>query len=94
MKDALLPDDAQEEEEVAPQSRRRKRDSKSDDGSSNSKKEVTEKCRPLPVYQKPRPVITKNFFAPLSPVPMEGEENATRANHLQTRVSTKVDHPP
>jgi hypothetical protein len=31
-------------------------------------------CTPLQVYQKPRPVVTKNFFAPLRAVPMEGEE--------------------
>jgi hypothetical protein len=33
-----------------------------------------EKCRPLLVYQKPRPVVTKNFFAPLRVLPMEGAE--------------------
>jgi hypothetical protein len=33
-----------------------------------------EKCRPLPVYQKPRPVVTKNFFALLRVIPMEGVE--------------------
>jgi hypothetical protein len=45
-----------------------------DDGSSISKREAVEKCRPLPVYQKPQPVVTKNFFAPLRAVPMEGAE--------------------
>jgi hypothetical protein len=74
MNDAPLPAETKGKEEVAPQSRCRKRNSDSDDSSSNGKKESTEISRPLPVYQKPRPVITKNFFAPLRAVPMDGEE--------------------
>jgi hypothetical protein len=65
LKDRLLPECDQEKEEDAPHSRRRKRNSDSDDGSSIRKREATEKSRPLPVYQKPRLVVTKNFFAPL-----------------------------
>jgi hypothetical protein len=74
MEDSLLPECAQGEEEAEPHSKRRKINSYSDDGSSNSKREATEKCRPLPVYQKPRPVVTKNFFAQLRAVAMEGAE--------------------
>jgi hypothetical protein len=61
-------------EKVAPQSKRRERDSDTDDGSSVSKKEATEKSRPFPVYQKPRPVVTRDSFAPLTAVPMDGAE--------------------
>jgi hypothetical protein len=50
------------------------KNSYSDDGSSISKREAMEKCRPLPVYQKPRPVVTKKSFAPLRPIHMEGAE--------------------
>jgi hypothetical protein len=74
MEDSLLQECAQGKEEAVPHSKRRKRNSNSDDGSSISKREATEKCRPLPVYQKPRPVVTKNFFAPLRAIPMEGAE--------------------
>jgi hypothetical protein len=74
MEDSLLPECAQGKEEAETQSKRRKRNSDSDDGSSISKREATEKCRPLPVYQKSRPVVTKNLFAPLRPVHMEGAE--------------------
>jgi hypothetical protein len=51
-----------------------KEKSDSDEGSSTSKWEVTEKCRPLLVHQKPRSVATNNFFAPLRAVPMLGAE--------------------
>jgi hypothetical protein len=74
MKESLLPECAQGKEETEPHSKRRKRNNDSDYGSSVSKREATEKCRPLQVYQKPRPVVTKNFFAPLRAVPMEGAE--------------------
>jgi hypothetical protein len=74
MEESLLSECAQGIEEAEPHSKRRKRNNDSDDGSSISKREATEKCRPLPVYQKPRPVVTKNFFAPLRAVPMEGAE--------------------
>jgi hypothetical protein len=60
--------------QAEPQSKRRKRNNDSDDGSSISKREATEKYTPLPVYQKRRPVVTKNYFAPLRAVPMQGEE--------------------
>jgi hypothetical protein len=74
MEDSLLPEYAQAKEEAAPRSKLRKRNSDSDDGSSISKKEATEKCRPLQVYQKPRPVLTSKFFPPLRAIPMEGAE--------------------
>jgi hypothetical protein len=74
LKDSLLPKCDQEKEEEAPHSRRRKRNSNHDDGSSNRKMQGTDKSRPLPLYQKPRPVVTKNFFAPLRAAPMEGAE--------------------
>jgi hypothetical protein len=60
--------------EAALRSKRRKRNSDCDDGSSISVREATEKCRPLPVYQKPRPMVTKNFCGPLTAVPLEGAE--------------------
>jgi hypothetical protein len=72
MEDSLLPECARGKEEAAPHSKRRKRNSDSDNGSSISKRDATKKCRPLTVYQKPRPVATKNFFTPLRAVPMEG----------------------
>jgi hypothetical protein len=72
MEDSLLPECAQGKEEAAPRSERRKRNR--DSNHSISKKEATETSRPLPVYQKPQPVITKNFFAPLRSVPTEGPE--------------------
>jgi hypothetical protein len=74
MENSLLPDCAQGKEEAAPHSKRRKRNNDFVDGSSSSKREETEKCRPLPVYQKPRPVIKSNYFAPLRAVTMEGGE--------------------
>jgi hypothetical protein len=74
MEDSLLPDCAQGKEEAEPHSKSRKRNSNPDDGSNISKREVTEKYRPLLVYQKPRPVVTKNFFAPLRAIPREGAE--------------------
>jgi hypothetical protein len=74
MEESLLPESAQGIEEAEPHSKRRKTNNDTDDGSSVSKREPTEKCRPLPVYQKPRPVVTKNYFAPLRTVPMEGAE--------------------
>jgi hypothetical protein len=46
----------------------------SDDSRSIIRRKATEKCRLLPVYQNPRPVVTYNFFAPLRSVPMEGTE--------------------
>jgi hypothetical protein len=61
-------------EEAEPHSKRRKRNNDSDDSRSITKRETTEICRSLPVYQKPRPVVTKNFSAPLRAVPMEGAE--------------------
>jgi hypothetical protein len=74
LEDSLLPVCAKKREEDVPRSKRRKRNSDSDDSSSTSKRDVTDKFRPLPVYQKPRPVATKNFFAPLRAVSMEGTE--------------------
>jgi hypothetical protein len=71
MEDSLLPECAQGKEGAAPQSKLRKRNSDCDDGSSTKKRETTEKYRPTPVYLQPRPVLTKNFFAPLKAVPME-----------------------
>jgi hypothetical protein len=65
MEGSLLLECAQGKEEAEPRSKRRKSNSDSDDGISIRKREATEKYRPLPVYQKPRPVVTKNFFAPL-----------------------------
>jgi hypothetical protein len=74
MEDSLLPECAQGKEESEPHSKRRKSKNDFDDGSSISKREATEKYRPLLVYQKPRPVAKKNFFAPLRVVPIEGAE--------------------
>jgi hypothetical protein len=87
MEESPLPECAQGKEEAEPHSKRRKRNNDSDNGSSISKREATEKCRPLPVYQKPRPVVTQNFFAPLRTVPMEGaevcEETPSLDNNLE-----------
>jgi hypothetical protein len=81
-------------EEAEPHSKRRKRNSDSDDGSSISKREATEKCRPLPVYQMPRPVVTKNFFAPLWAVPMKGaevcDETSSSDNNLENGRPPRV----
>jgi hypothetical protein len=74
MEDSLLPECTQEKEEATPRNKRRKRNSDPDDGSSISKREATEKCRPLPVYQKPRSVVRNNFFDPLRAVPLVGAE--------------------
>jgi hypothetical protein len=71
--ESLLPECAQEKKRGRPRSRRRKRNSDSDDGSI-SKRKATDKPRQLPAYQKPRPVATKNYFAPLRAVPMEDAE--------------------
>jgi hypothetical protein len=92
LKDSLLPECAQGKVEDVPHRRRRKRNSDSDDGVSINKREATEKSRPLPVYQKPRPMVTKNFFALLRAVPMEGAE--VTKNDLQTTILTKADHTP
>jgi hypothetical protein len=85
--ESLLPECAQGKEEAEPHSKRRKRNSDCDDGSSISVREATEKCRPLPVYQKPRPVVTKNFFALLVAVPIEGaevcDETPSSGNNLE-----------
>ncbi|PNF27753.1 hypothetical protein B7P43_G12787, partial [Cryptotermes secundus] len=75
--ESLLPEPTQDTED-APHSRRRKRNSDSDDNgssSSSTKKEAKERSRPLLVYQKPRPVATKYFFAPLRSVPMDGAQS-------------------
>jgi hypothetical protein len=72
MEESLLPECAQGKEAAQPHRKHRKRNNDSDDSRSIIKREATEKCRPLPVYQKPRPMVTKNFFAPLRAVPMEG----------------------
>jgi hypothetical protein len=79
LEDSLLPECAKGSEEDVPHSKRRKRYSDSDDGSSTCKREATDKSRPLPVYQKLRPVAIKNFFAPLRVVPMEGAEVSDEA---------------
>jgi hypothetical protein len=87
IEDSLLPECAQGKLEAEPHSKRRKRNSNSDDGRGISKREATEKCRPLPAYQKPRPVVTKNFFAPLRAVPMKNagvcEETPSLDNNLE-----------
>jgi hypothetical protein len=90
MEDSLLPECAQGKEEAAPHSKLRKSNSDSDDGSSISKREATEKCRPLPVYQKTRPEVTKNFFA-LHPWRVR---KSVAKHHFQTTILTKADHPP
>jgi hypothetical protein len=69
-----LPECAKGKDEAESHNKRLKGDSDSDDGSNISKREATEKYRPLPVYQKPPSVVTKNFFASLRAVPMEGAE--------------------
>jgi hypothetical protein len=74
LEDSLLPECAQGKEEAAPCSELHIRNSDSDDDSTISNRQAVEKCRPLPVYQKPRPMVTKNFFALLRAVPMEGVE--------------------
>jgi hypothetical protein len=74
MEDSLLPECAQRKEEAEPHSKGRKSNSDTDDGSSISKMEAREKCRPLPIYQRQRPVVRKNYYAPLMTVPMEGAE--------------------
>jgi hypothetical protein len=74
MRGSLLPECEQEKQKVVPHRKRRNGNSDSDDGSSISKKEEIENCEPLLFYKQPRPVVTKNFFAPLRAVPMEGAE--------------------
>jgi hypothetical protein len=83
MEESLLPECAQGKEETEPHSKRRKRNS---DGSSISKREATEKCRPLSVYQKPRPVVKENFFAPLRAVPMQGAEVCDETTSLDNNL--------
>jgi hypothetical protein len=73
MDDSLLPECALGKEGPAPHSKRRKGNGDSDDCSSVSKR-GRQKCRPLPAYQKPRPVVTKNCFVPLRALSMEGAE--------------------
>jgi hypothetical protein len=91
LENSLLPECAKGSEEDVPHSKRRKRYSDSNDGSSTGKGEATDKSRPLPVYQKPRPVAIKNFFAPLRAVSMNGTE--VTKHHL-LKVLTKADHLP
>jgi hypothetical protein len=74
IEDSLLLECDQGKEEAVPYSKCRERNSDYDDSSSISKREVMEKCRPLPVYQEPRPVVTQNFFALLRTVTMEDAE--------------------
>jgi hypothetical protein len=93
MEDSLLPVCSQGKEEAEPQRKRRKIKNDSDDGSSICKREATKKCRPLPVYQKPRPVVTKNFFAPLRAVPVEGVEECDETPYLDNN-NEKGIHPP
>jgi hypothetical protein len=50
-----------------------------------------DKSRPLPVYQKPRPVAIKIFFAPLRAVPMEGAEVSDEASSSE---NTDKGRPP
>jgi hypothetical protein len=80
LEDSLLPDCAKGSEEDVPRSKRRKRNNNSADGSSTGKGEATDKSRPLSAYQKPRPVATKNFYAPLRAVPMEVAEVSDEAS--------------
>jgi hypothetical protein len=89
LEDSLLLECAKGSEEDVPRSKRRKRNSDSDDGSCTGKRKATDNSRPLPVYQKPRPVAIKNFFAPLRAVPMEGAE--VTKHHL-LKILTKADH--
>jgi hypothetical protein len=93
MEDSLLLECAQGKEVTEPHSKRRIRNSDSDDGSSISKWEATEKYRPLPVYRKPRPVVTKNFFAPLTAVSMEAAEVCDETTFLDNNVQN-VRPPP
>jgi hypothetical protein len=86
MEDSLLPECAQGKEEAEPHSKRRKRNSDSDNGSSISKREATEKYRQLSVYQRPRPVVTNNFFAPLRAVPMEEAEMCDETPSLDNNL--------
>jgi hypothetical protein len=72
MENSLLPEFAQGKVEAEPHSKRRKRNSDTDNDRNIRIREATEKCRPLTVYQKPRAVVTKNFYAPLRAVPTEG----------------------
>jgi hypothetical protein len=88
--DSLLPECAKGSEEDVPHSKRRKRNSDSDEGSSTGKREATDKSRPLPVYQKSRPVAIKNFFAPLRAVPVEAAEVSDEASSSQN-ILTKAD---
>jgi hypothetical protein len=93
LEDSLLPECAQGKGKAGFRSKRRKRNGDSDDCTSLRKGEATEKCRQLPVYQKPRPVVTKNIFAPLRAVTMAGAEACSK-HHLQTKILTKADHRP
>jgi hypothetical protein len=86
MENSLLPECAQVKEEAEPHSKHQKRNSDSNDGSSISKREATEKCRPLPVHEKPRPVVTKNFYPPLRAVPMEGAEVCNETPSLDNNL--------
>jgi hypothetical protein len=79
--------------EAEPHSKHRKIISDSDDGSSISKREATEKCRPLLVYQKPRPVVTKNFFAPLRAVTMKGAEVCDETPSLDSNLQKSKTSP-
>jgi hypothetical protein len=86
MEEILLPECAQGKEEAEPHSKCLKRNSDSDESRSIIKREATEKCRPLPVYQKPRPVVTKNFFAPLRAISMEGAEMCDETPSLDNNL--------
>jgi hypothetical protein len=86
MEGSLLPECAQGKEQAGPQRKLRKRNSDSDDGSSISKRKAAEKYRPLPVYQKPLAVVTKNFFAPLRAVTMQGAEVCDETSFLDNNL--------
>jgi hypothetical protein len=79
---------AKEKRRLRPTAKGRKRNSESDDVSSVSKREKTEKFILLPVYQKPRPVVTKKFFAP------PRVRKCVTKHHLQTTILKRADHPP
>jgi hypothetical protein len=59
LEDSLQPECAKASEEDVPRSKCRKGYSDSDDGSSTGKRKAMDKSRPLPVYQKPRPVAIR-----------------------------------
>jgi hypothetical protein len=93
IEDSLLPECAQVKEEAKPNSSHRKEIATLTTVEASVRGRRRKNIDSLPVYQKPRPLVRNNFFAPLMAVPMVGAEVCDETPYSDNNLE-KEDHPP